>query len=139
MDPNFAPAHVRLGGPYLAKGMYEEAITELKKAIALDDSPGRWARTASLGHAYAVAGRKAEAQKILDDLKELAKQRYVSPYNFALIYMGLGDKDQAFVWLEKTIEERPDILYDIKVGPRFDSLRSDPRFADLLRHMKLAP
>jgi eukaryotic-like serine/threonine-protein kinase len=139
MDPNFAPAHTRLGMVYLEKGMYEEAITEHKKAIALDDSPGRWGRTALLGHAYAVAGRKAEAQKILDDLKGLSKQRDVSPYNFALIYMGLGDKDQAFVWLEKTFEERPDILYDIKVGPRFDSLRSDPRFTDLLRRMKLAP
>jgi TolB-like protein/DNA-binding winged helix-turn-helix (wHTH) protein/Tfp pilus assembly protein PilF len=135
MDPNFPPAHTRLGMVYLEKGMYEEAITEHKKAIALDDSPRR---TAWLGHAYAVAGRKAEAQKILDDLKELAKQRYVSPYDFALIYLGLGHKDQAFVWLEKTIEERPDILWDINVGPRFDSLRSDPRFADLLRRMKLA-
>ena len=85
-----------------------------------------------------MAGRKTEAQKILDDLKELAKRRHVSPYEFALIYIGLGDKDQAFAWLEKTYEERPDILWDIKVGPRFDSLRSDPRFADLLRRMKLA-
>jgi tetratricopeptide (TPR) repeat protein len=136
LDPNFPPAHTRLGMVYLEKGMYEEAITEHKKAIALDDSPRR---TAWLGHAYAVAGRKAEAQKILDDLKELAKQRPVSPYEFALIYMGLGDKDQAFVSLEKTCEERPDILWDIQVGPRFDSLRSDPRFTDLLRRLKLAP
>jgi TolB-like protein/DNA-binding winged helix-turn-helix (wHTH) protein len=136
LDPNFPPAHTRLGMVYLEKGMYEEAITEHKKAIALDDSPRR---TAWLGHAYAVAGRKAEAQKILDDLKELAKQRPVSPYEFALIYMGLGDKDQAFVSLEKNCEERPDILWDIQVGPRFDSLRSDPRFTDLLRRLKLAP
>ena len=135
MDPNSALAHTRLGMNYVEKGMYEEAITEHKKAIALDDSPRR---TALLGHAYAVAGRKAEAQKILDDLKELAKQRPVSPFDFALVYMGLGDKDQAFVWLEKTFEERPDILWDIKVGPRFDSLRSDPRFTDLLRRLKLA-
>jgi tetratricopeptide (TPR) repeat protein len=135
MDPNFPPAHTRLGMVYLEKGMYEEAIAEHKKAIALDDSPRR---TALLGHAYAVAGRKAEAQKILDDLKERSKRRPVSPYDFALIYMGLGDKDQAFVWLEKTYEERLDILWDIKAGPRFDSLRSDPRFAELLRRMKLA-
>jgi TolB-like protein len=135
LDPNFPPAHSRLGMVYVEKGMYEEAIAEHKKAIALDDSPRR---TALLGHAYAVAGRKAEAQKILDDLKELAKQRYVSPFDFALVYMGLGDKDQAFVWLEKTSEERPDTLWDINVGSRFDSLRSDPRFTDLLRRMKLA-
>jgi TolB-like protein/DNA-binding winged helix-turn-helix (wHTH) protein/Tfp pilus assembly protein PilF len=136
MDPNSALAHTRLGMNYLEKGMYEEAIAEHKKAIALDDSPRR---TAWLGHSYAVAGRKAEAQKILADLKELlAKQRPVSPYDFALIYMGLGDKDQAFVWLEKTREERPDILWDINVGPRYDSLRSDPRFSALLRRLKLA-
>jgi tetratricopeptide (TPR) repeat protein len=135
IDPNFAEAHSRLGMNYVEKGMYEEAIAEHKKAIALDDISRR---TALLGHAYAVAGRKAEAQKILDDLKELSKHRYVSPFDFALIYMGLGDKDQAFVWLEKTFEERRNILWDIKLGPRFDSLRSDPRFADLLRRMKLA-
>ena len=135
MDPNSALAHTRLGMNYLAKGMYEEAIAEHKKAIALDDSPRR---IALLGHTYAVAGRKAEAQKILDDLKKLAKRRPVSPYEFALIYLGLGDKDQAFVWLERTCEERPDVLWDINVGPRFDSLRSDPRFTDLLRRLKLA-
>ncbi|PYS64203.1 MAG: hypothetical protein DMF74_07720 [Acidobacteria bacterium] len=138
MDPNFAPAHNRLQRAYLAKGMYEEAITEQKKAIASDQPEGRWGRVADLGYAYAVAGKRAEAQKILDDLKELAKQRYVSPNAFAVIYMGLGDKDQAFVWLEKTFEARPDNLYFLKVGPQYDSLRSDPRFADLLRRMKLA-
>lgn len=94
-----------------------------------------------LGYAYAVAGKRDEAQKILDELKELSKQpqRYVSPFDLTIIYMGLGDKDQAFVWLEKTYEERPDILQHIKVSPRYDSLRSDPRFTDLVRRMKLAP
>jgi tetratricopeptide (TPR) repeat protein len=135
MDPNSAPAHTRLGMNYLEKGMYEEAIAEHRKAIVLDDSPRR---IAWLGHSYAVAGRKAEALKILDDLKELAKQRPVSPFEFALVYIGLGDKDQAFVWLEKTCEERLDVLWDIQVGPRFDRLRSDPRFTDLLRRLKLA-
>jgi tetratricopeptide (TPR) repeat protein len=137
MDPNFAPAHSRLALAYLAKGMYEEGISEQKKALALDK---RSRRAAALGEAYAVAGKREEAQKILDDLnKELSKQGYVTPFDFALIYMGLGDKDQAFAWLEKTFEEHPDNLLYIKVAPRFDSLRSDPRFADLLRHMKLAP
>src|SRR5205814_8965996 len=121
MDPNSALAHTRLGMNYLEKGMYEEAIAEHKKAIALDESPRR---IAWLGHSYAAAGKKAEALKILDDLKERAKQRPVSPYEFALIYLGLGDKDQAFVWLEKTIEERPDVLCDINVGLRLDRFRS---------------
>jgi len=138
MDPNFAPAHNRLERAYLAKGMYEEAITEQKKAIALDPSTGRWGRTADLGYAYALAGKRDEAQKILDDLQELSKQHYVKPNNIALIYVGLGDKAQAFAWLERTYEEYPLSLDLIKVDPQLDSLRSDPRFTDLLRRMKLA-
>lgn len=136
MNPNFAPAHARLGMNYLKKGMYEEAITENKKATAIDERPGRAAR---LGYAYAVAGRSDEAQKVINDLKEQqSKGRYVSPFHFALIYVGLGDKDQAFVWLEKACDERSDVLWDIKVSPKYDSLRSDPRFTDLLRCMHLA-
>ncbi len=138
MDPNFAPTHVRLGATYLQKGMFEEAIAEHKKAIALDESPGRWGRAAALGYAYAVAGKRREALKIFDDLREQAKQRYVSPFNFALIYMGLGDRDQAFEWLNKTYDEYPFTLVFLKIDPRYDSLRSDPRFADLLRRMNFA-
>ena len=136
MNPNFAPAHARLGMNYLKNGMYEEAITEHKKATGIDERPGRVAR---LGYAYAVAGRRDEAQKVIDDLKEQqSKGRYVSPFHFALIYMGLGDKDQAFVLLEKTCDEGSDVLWDIKLSPKFDSLRSDAHFTDLLRRMKLA-
>ena len=138
LDPNFVPAHARLTWVYVTKGMYEEAITEQKKAIAIEDPTGRWRRTAMLGYVYAVAGKRDEAQKILSDLKELAKQRNVSPLNFALIYVGLGDRDQAFAWLNKSHEERPDSLMFIKVNPLFDSLRSDSRFIDLLRRMKFA-
>jgi len=137
MDPNFAPTHVRLGVTYLQKGMYEEAIAEQKKAMSLDESPGRWGRAAVLGYAYAVAGKRSEAQKIFNDLQELSKQRYVSPYNFALISMGLGDRDQTFEWLNKTYDEYPFTLVFLKVDPRYDSLRSDPRFDALLRRMKL--
>jgi TolB-like protein/DNA-binding winged helix-turn-helix (wHTH) protein/Tfp pilus assembly protein PilF len=129
MDPNFVPAHGGLVQAYQAKGMYEEAIAELKKANA-----GR----AQVAYAYAVAGKRDEALKILDELKELSKQRYVSPFDFALIYMGLGDKDQAFEWLNKTYDENPYRISFLKVNSRFDSLRSDPRFTDLLRRMKLA-
>lgn len=129
MDPNYAPAHMRLGGMYADQGTYEEAFAELKKGNA---------REAQLGYAYAVAGKRDEAQKILNDLKELSKQRYVSPFEFALVYLGLGEKDQAFEWLNKTFEENPYRISFLKVNPRFDSLRSDPRFTDLLRRMKLA-
>jgi tetratricopeptide (TPR) repeat protein len=85
-----------------------------------------------------VAGKRGEAQKILESLKEASKQGYVSPFDFALIYMGLGDKDRAFEWLNKTFEENPYRISFIKVNLRFDSLRSDPRFADLLKRMKLS-
>ena len=138
MDPNYAPAHNRLQRAYLAKGMFEEAIEEQKKTIALDPSTVRWRRTSDLGYAYAAAGKRKEAQKILAELQQLTKQRYVAPFNFALIYVGLGDKDQAFAWLEKTYQEYPISLDSIKVDPQLDSLRSDPRFADLLKRMKLA-
>ena len=89
-----------------------------------------------LGYAYAVAGKTAEARRVLDELKELSKEHYVSPFRFALVYIGLGDMDQAFAWLNKTFDEDPYRLAVLKANPRFDSLRADPRFADLLRRMK---
>jgi Tfp pilus assembly protein PilF len=134
MDPSFAPAHAGIVSAYQAKGLHEQAIAELKKASALQLRE----RPAQLGYAYAVAGKTDEARKILDNLQEVAKQRYVSPFDFALIYVGLGEKDQAFEWLNKTFDENPYRLSFIKVNPRFDSLRSDPRFTDLLRRLKVA-
>ena len=137
MDPNYGPAHAPgLVEAYQKKGMYEEAIMEVKKANALG-SRGPAGQT-GLAYAYALAGKKEEATKILDELKEQSKQRYVSPFNFAVIYMGLGDKDQAFEWLNKTFDENPYRIAFLKTIPRFDSLRSDPRFDALLRRMKLA-
>ena len=103
MDPSWPPAHEGLLQAYQEKGMYDEAIEEVKKANAL----GRAGGEAGLAYAYALAGKKDEARKMLDELKEAAKQRYVSPFSFALIYIGLGDKDQAFEWLNKTFEENP--------------------------------
>lgn len=90
---------------------------------------------AELGHAYAVAGKRDEAHKTLD---EMAKQRQISPHYFALIYAGLGEKDRAFEWLNKSYEERAERLVWLKVDPRLDNLRSDPRFTDLLRRISLA-
>ena len=133
MDPSWPPAHAGLMQAYQEKGMYEEAIAEWKNANAL----GRPGAEAGLAYAYAVAGKKDEARKILDELKEASKQRYVTPFAFGLIYMGLGDKDQAFEWFNKTVDEDPYRIAFLKTNPRFDSLRSDPRFTDLLRRMKL--
>ncbi len=136
MDPDFYPAHVLLGETYENKKLYDEAITEIQKAHSLGDS---WFTLAYLGHAYAVSGRRSEAQMVLDQLRERAKRSHVSPFGMAMVYAGLSEKDQAFMWLEKAYEERAEELLLLKVDPKFDSLRSDPRFASLLRRIGLAP
>ena len=84
--------------------MYKEGIAEFEKALAI--SPGNTSALSGLGYAYAVAGRRAEAQKVLDQLNELSKQKYVPAVDMARIYAGLGEKDKAFEWLEKAYEER---------------------------------
>ena len=115
----------------------------MQKGVTLDaslaKSPERWDRYPLLAHAYAAAGQRDEALKILDEQQRLARQRYVSPYNFAIIYTGLGDKDRAFEWLTRCVEEHTLILFHLKSRPLFDSLRSDSRYRDLLRRMNLEP
>jgi TolB-like protein/Tfp pilus assembly protein PilF len=135
LDPNFIPALTSLGSAYLQKSMYREGIAEFEKALAI--SPGNTQALWRLGYAYAVTGRRAEAQKVLD---ELSKKKYVPAFTMAIIYTGLGQKDQAFQWLEKSYEEHDSGPFSfVKVYPIFDPLRSDPRFADLLRRMNLQP
>jgi serine/threonine protein kinase/tetratricopeptide (TPR) repeat protein len=135
LDPNLLVAHETLGRAYLQKSMYKEGIGEFEKVLAI--SPGNQIGLSDLGYAYAVTGRRAEAEKVLDQLNELSKQKYVSAAARAIIYAGLGEKDKAFEWLEKGYEERS--IGAIKVNPVYDPLRSDPRFADLLRRMNLQP
>lgn len=114
--------------------MLEEAIAEFEKALTLDDNlPTR----AWLGHAYAIAGRRDEAQAVINDLKERAESRYISPYDVALIYIGLGERGEAFTWLEKAYEARSDSLIWLNIDPRLDSLRTDPRFIDLMLRVGL--
>jgi hypothetical protein len=87
-----------------------------------------------------VTGRRDDAQKVLDKLNELSKHKYVSPVWRAKIYAGLEDKDRAFEWLEKAYEDRSIVSVGfIKTNPMFDPLRSDPRYADLLRRTNLQP
>ncbi len=92
-----------------------------------------------LGEVYAFLGDKVETEKALDRLDRLSKQRYVCSYETASIYQGLGRKDQALKWLSRAYDERSDCIPWLKVDPTFDSLRSDPRFRDLLRRTGLAP
>ena len=134
IDPNFGLAHMRLGLAYEQKGMFAEAIAAFRKAMVL--SPGTSEIIAALGHAYGVTGRRGEALQMLEELKKLSEQRYVSSYDIAVVYLGLGEKDQALAWLARAYEERSGWLGWLKVDPRLDPLRSDPRFQDLLRRMK---
>jgi eukaryotic-like serine/threonine-protein kinase len=135
LDPNYSWGHLWIGQAYLQKEMYKEAIDEINQAIRLSNGDTR--PLATLGHAYAVAGRRDDAIKVLAQLQQLAKQRYVSPYFIALVYVGLREDDQAFAWLEKAYEERHPYLILMKVEPVFDRLRPDPRFADLVRRVGL--
>ncbi|MDH2900891.1 MAG: adenylate/guanylate cyclase domain-containing protein [archaeon] len=136
MDPTFVQARLWFGRPYLQKGMFQEAINELEEAVKLSGDSN--ISLAVLGHAHASAGNKAEAQKILHNLLERSKSRYVPSYWIALVYIGLDDKEKAFEWLERAYEDRSSWLVWMKVEPRFDILRSDSRFDSLLARMGLA-
>ena len=136
MDPTFLRAHFGLGLSLVHQKRYDEAITELQKAVEL--SGGGAAQLGALGYAYAVANRRAEALEIVAKLMERSKEHYVPPAMVATVFSGLGDKDQAMIWLEKAIEEHDPWLTGLKVDPMFDSLRSDPRFVDLLHRVGLS-
>jgi TolB-like protein/Flp pilus assembly protein TadD/predicted Ser/Thr protein kinase len=135
MDPNFAPAHTQLGWAYLKEGMNQDAISEFQKGVTLSGSDPE--ESVDLGYAYAVTGKQAEAKKILAKLKKKRERAFVSPAALAIVSGALGEKDEAFAWLEKAYEVRDPTLTYLKVGPKFTPLRSDPRFQDLLRRMGL--
>ena len=139
LDQNFPAAHNFLPAAYEQKGMYSEAIAEFKKAIALTGKSEWTLSKAGLGHVYAATGKKSEARTLLDELKQASKQEYVPANSIALIYAGLGEKDQAFAWLDKAYEQRAFQVQWIKLDPRWDSLRPDPRFLDLMRRVGLTP
>jgi TolB-like protein len=134
LDPNFWWSYQLLGLAYERKKQYAEAIAALEKARLVDSNPSN---LGYLGAVYGIAGRKVEAQKVSEDLKELSKQRYVSPYFIAVIYAGLHDKDQAFEWFEKAYQERSPFMTLLRTETVIDSLRPDPRFKDLLKRMNL--
>ena len=133
MDPNLGFAQWLLGLAHMYKGSYEPAILAFKKSIPLSgDSPDE---AASLAHAYALSGKKTEARRILEELRQQGKRKYISPGTMADLYFLLGDKDQAFALLDKAYDERDNMVALLKVDPYFDPLRSDPRFTDLLRRV----
>ena len=137
IDKDYMPAHWCSGMASEAKGNFNQAFAELRKAVSL--SGGNTETQAWLGYTYAAAGRKDDAQEVLNHLIQLRKQRYVQPYNLAEVYTGLGKKDEAFDWWGKAFAERSSFMVYLRAWPANDSLRSDPRYADLLRRMGLSP
>jgi adenylate cyclase len=137
LAPDFWTTYDVLGWVYEVKGRLPEAIVEYQMARQIAGTIAE--PLSSLGRAYALEGKVAEARKVLVQLRDLSKDNWVPPYNFAMIYAALGDKDQATASLEKAFEERSWYVTDLAVDPKVDSLRSDPRFANLLRRLNLQP
>jgi DNA-binding winged helix-turn-helix (wHTH) protein len=132
VEPQSYWSHMLLGWAYEQQGNFGQAIAELNQANRLTDNPQV---VASLAHTFALSGQKTEAQRILAEL-QTDTRRYVSPYDIATVYAGLGDKEEALTWLEKAYEDRSGWLaWWIKVDPKFDILHPDPRFRDLLRRV----
>jgi TolB-like protein len=129
LDPNCSPAHGALGWAYRCKSLYEPAIAALEKRCRLwpGSVPIAW-----LGETYAAAGLRNEALKTVEQLKELAKQQYVTPYGVARIYATLEERAETFRWLETAYRERAEWMVLLKIDPSFDNYRSDLRFQDLM-------
>ena len=135
IDRNFSNSHLMLGFIYERLGRYEESINALNRSMEL--MSGSVVPLSAMGYVLATSGRRDEARAILEHLKKLGEQRYVSPYFLALIHTSLGDGDAAFKCLEKAFELRDEWLIWLGTEPRLDYLRDDPRFADLLRRVGL--
>jgi len=137
LDPNSVPISCLLAHVYQGKGVYDDAIRERQRTVEL--SGGAAFFIAELGGTYAAAGKRVEAMQILERLNQLSKQHYVSAHSLSLIHAGLRQMDEAFECLAKAYQERSAIMAWLRVDPRLDNLRSDPRFQDLLRRMNFPP
>jgi tetratricopeptide (TPR) repeat protein len=135
LDPDFALTHRQLGDVYVRRGMYQDAVEQFQKA--LDLSGGAPPYLGALGYAYGVAGKRVDAIKVLKRFALLSKRRYVSPYDIAVVHAGLGEKDEAFSWLQKALAERSSELVFLKWDYKIETLRSDPRYGELLRSVGL--
>ncbi len=133
--PTYPLAYIWLGSAYREKKMYKEALEQFSRGLKL--SGNQPAVAALYGHALAVSGDVAGARKTLADLKQLAQTRYVSAIYFACVYTGLGDNKMALDWLDKAYKERNDRLVYLNVDPMADPLRSEPRFHDLMKRLRL--
>jgi len=136
LDPNFVYTSWVISQSYAQTGRHQESVAELTRARTID---ANWSYLVSeLGYAYAVGGERSEAQRIVRQLEERAAREYIDAMLIAYIYAGLGQKDQAFVWLEKGYQERSGVMPWLKGEPKWDPLHEDARFADLLRRIGIA-
>jgi len=133
LDPTFILAHVFLGQAYEQAGAFADAIAAFEKAAELSRRHPTY--LADLGHGFAIAGKRADALNVLAELHEVSSQRYVAHRGIAEIHIGLGEIDEAFVWLERGFQQRNGWLIHIRDNPRYDPLRADPRYLDLVRRM----
>lgn len=137
LDPNFSYASCILAWAYEQKSMYDEAMTELNRARAVSSPPDWSWIIAEIGCVNALTGNRAAADKVIEELKKRTTTEYIDPVFLAYVYMALGESDQAFVWLEKAYQDRSGMIGWLQIEPKFDRLRSDPRFANLERRMGL--
>jgi eukaryotic-like serine/threonine-protein kinase len=138
LDPNFAQAHYFLGRNYAAIKRYDEAIAAFQRALELSGiSGGQLQSLAGLGWVYGVTDKRDEAQKVLDQFRELSSRRYVSASRIAQVYAGMREKDQAFAWLQKACEERSEELVFLNVLHFWNPVREDPRFQEVLSRVGL--
>ena len=137
INPKFPLAHLWLGRAYQQKKMFPEAIDEFSKTESA--IPGWIVTLAGIGNVYGEWGKNDEARQVLDRLDQLSRQQYVTPYGVALVHAGMGDKEKAFAWLDKAYQGRNHWLVWLNRDPRWDRLRSDPRFADLVKRVGLPP
>jgi TolB-like protein/DNA-binding winged helix-turn-helix (wHTH) protein/Tfp pilus assembly protein PilF len=135
MDPIFVLPHLVLGQAYEQKKAFDQAISELRRAA--DISQNSPPVLAALARTYAVSGKTTEARNLLDQLMQQAKKQYVSPFYVAVVYAGLGENDKAMDWLEKAYRDHSNAIVFLKVDPQLDTLRSNPRFHELQRKLRL--
>ena len=137
LDPNFFASHFVCGLALEQIGQHDEALAEFQAAV---DLSGRLPLfLAALGHGYAVAGRKTETHRVIDEIRDASKHKYQSSYAVAAIYAGLGQTDQALEWLERACDERATWMIFLKVHPYFDNLHTEPRFQELLKRFQFVP